>query len=471
MEKHFSSQINDHRQVHARCGHAMDNIEQQLSSFAQSLSFADLDQEILHAIKLRFIDALGCALGAFNADSSQIARDIALSARSHDGSGIIGACEKSSPELAAFANTAMIRCLDLNDDYFGKDGPHPSDTIGAVLAVADSVHSDGKSFITGVAVAYEVLCTLADAVGLRDRGWDYVTFTALAAALGSAKLLKLSDEQIRNCLRVAAVANGALGQTRLGELSMWKGLASANACRNGVFACILASHGVTGPDLAFTGKQGMMAQISGPLDLANLGAPPLRAGIVYLKRWPVFYSAQTSVQAALELRDRVAVGDIEKLTVETYKRVLGRGASDPERWTPKSRETADHSVPFCVAAALLDGNITSATFDSRRFLDGDVVQLMSKVELREDPEFTKQYPEVWNCRITAETSRGERRLAHVKYPKGHPKAPFTDSEVEAKFTELAQPLLRVDRCRSFLDFAWHLEEARDIGELFKLLSL
>jgi len=430
-----------------------------------------LDEEILHAIKLRFIDSIGCALGAFNADSSRIARQIALSSTGSHGAAVIGCDEKSSSELAAFANTAMIRCLDLNDDYFGKDGPHPSDTIGAVLAVADSIRADGATLITAVATAYEVLCTLADAVGLRDRGWDYVSFTALAAALGSAKVLKLSEEQISNCLRITAVSNGALGQTRLGELSMWKGLASANACRNGVFAAILASHGVTGPNLAFSGKQGLMAQISGPLDLSALGAPPLRAGIVYLKRWPVFYSAQTSVQAALELRDRIAIDSIEKLTVETYKRVLGRGASDPERWTPKSRETADHSIPFCVAAALVDGTITSATFDSERFLDDDIVQLMARVELREDLQFTKQYPEVWNCRITAQNGRGELQQAHVRYPKGHPQLPFTDEEVQAKFIELAAPRLGLDRCRSFFDFAWHLEEADDIGEMFALLSI
>ena len=173
---------------------------------------------------------------------------------------------------------------------------------------------------------------------------------------------------------------------------MWKGLASANACRNGVFAAMLAGDGVTGPDLSFEGKNGLIAQVTGPLELSALGRQPLRAGIVYLKSWPVFYSAQTSVQAALALKKIISVKEIKSITVASYKRLLGRGATDPEKWTPKSRETADHSVPFCVAAALLDGDITPATFDSRRFLDPEVIELMSKVQLREDPEFTKEYP-------------------------------------------------------------------------------
>ena len=145
-----------------------------------------------------------------------------------------------------------------------------------------------KTFVTAIAVAYEVLCSFADAVGLRERGWDYVTFTALAAALGAGKVLNLPEEKLKHCLSLAAVCNSALGQTRLGELSMWKGLASANACRNGVFASMLAADGVTGPGLCFEGKNGLISQVTGPLELSGLGKQPLRAGIVYLKSWPVF---------------------------------------------------------------------------------------------------------------------------------------------------------------------------------------
>jgi 2-methylcitrate dehydratase len=421
-------------------------------------------------LKRRFIDTIGCALGAFHVDMSRIARSIALRTQNSAKAGVIGTDAKSSPDLAAFANTAMIRCLDLNDDYFGKDGPHPSDTIGAVLAVGDSGHADGESLVNAIAVAYEVLCTFADSVGLRERGWDYVTFTAVAAALGAGKVLKLPKEKLRHCLSLAAVCNSALDQTRLGELSMWKGLASANACRNGVFAAMLAADGVTGPDLCFEGKNGLIAQVTGPLDLSALGKQPLRAGVVYLKRWPVFYSAQASVQAAVELRKTVAPKEIKSITVESYKRLLGRGATDPEKWSPKSRETADHSVPFCVAAALLDGDVTTATFDSQRFLAPEVVDLMAKIQLREDPQFTKEYPEKWNCRISVETFSGERHQAHINYPKGHPQNPFNDEEVEEKFMSLAEPLIGSERCQTFLDWAWRLEEARDVGKMFEILS-
>jgi 2-methylcitrate dehydratase len=252
---------------------------------------------------------------------------------------------------------------------------------------------------------------------------------------------------------------------------MWKGMASANACRNGVFACLLAQAGVSGPYLSFEGKSGFIQQITGPLDLSRLGAAPLRARIVYLKRWPVFYSAQAAVDAAMKLRDKVQPAEIKSLVVESYQRLIGRGATDVEKWAPKSRETADHSVPFCVAIALLDGDITPQTFERERFLDPDAIELMAKITLRENPEFTKQYPALWNCRVIAETLAGARHEVHVAYPKGHPENPFSDSEVEEKLIRLAEPRLGRPRCRAFLDWAWRLDEAESIEQVFPLVAI
>jgi len=449
----------------------MDLLEESLVSFVHSLQFSEIEAQVLHAMKLRFIDTIGCALAGYNERPALIARGLAARVHGTPEAGVIGASTKSSPEMAAFANTTAIRCLDLNDDYFGKDGPHPSDLIGAVLAAADAAGADGRSFITSIVAAYEVLCTFVDAAGIRERGWDYVTYSALAAALGAGKAFDLSPRALRDCLSLATTANAALGQTRLGELSMWKGMASANACRNGIFACLLAQAGVSGPYQSFQGKSGFMQQISGPLDLARLGAPPLRAGIVYLKRWPVFYSAQAAVDAAMELRAQVQPKEIKSLVVESYQRLLGRGATDAEKWAPKSRETADHSVPFCIAVALLDGGITAHTFDAERFLDRDVTELMAKINLREDPEFTKQYPMQWNCRLVTETFAGAHHQVQVSYPKGHPENPLSDSEVEEKFFRLAGPPLGLARCRAFLDWAWGMEEAERIGKIFSLLAI
>jgi 2-methylcitrate dehydratase len=449
----------------------MDKNSERIVSFASSLEFRDLSPAVVRAIKLRFIDTVGCALGAFSAAPAVITRRLASGVQSASPAGVLGSHIKSSPDLAAFANGAMIRCLDFNDDYFGKDGPHPSDTIAAVLAAADSSHANGKLFITGIAVAYEILCNLVDAVSLREKGWDYVTYTAMSSAVGAGRVFNFSQEIMSHAMSLAMVSNCALGETRAGELSMWKGMASANACRNGVFACLLAREGVTGPPEPIEGKRGFWKLVTGPFDLSSIGMSPLRAEIVYLKNWPVLYSAQLAVQAALTLRNEVAPNDIESLVVESYGRLTTRSASEPEKAAPKTRETADHSVHFGVAAALLDADITLDTFESKRFLDPDVVELMAKIQLREDPEFTKEYPEVWNCRITAVTQSGKKHQVHATYPKGHPKNPMNDHEVEEKFLKLNGRILGDQRCRAFFDFAWHLEEVDDVGKVFDLIAI
>ena len=195
----------------------MDAVEEKLVRFVDSFAFGDIEAQVLHAIKLRFIDTIGCALAGYDEAPAKIARQLAAQVRSAEEAGVIGAAGKSSPEMAAFANTTMIRCLDLNDDYFGKDGPHPSDLIGAVLAASEMAHGNGASFVAAVAVAYEVLCTFVDAVGIRERGWDYVTYTSVAAALGAGKALGLTQGSVARCVEFGGDSELCFGTNPLGR--------------------------------------------------------------------------------------------------------------------------------------------------------------------------------------------------------------------------------------------------------------
>jgi len=202
---------------------------------------------------------------------------------------------------------------------------------------------------------YEVQCRLCDAASLRARGWDHVTYGAISTALLSGKLLGLSAEQLRHALALAAIPNVALRQTRSGELSMWKGCAFANAARNGVFAALLAGEGVTGPWEVFEGEFGFWKQVAGPFAL-----PPL-AGVTgddwmilqtYIKFWPVEYHAQSAVDAALQLRSKIDITQIERIEIASFDAAVDIIGKDPEKYRPRSRETADHSMPYCVAIAL-----------------------------------------------------------------------------------------------------------------------
>src|SRR3954465_4914242 len=219
----------------------------QLADYACALRFEDLSKDVVHEVKRRVIDSLGCALGAWKEEPFVIARKVAGDFSAKNGSTIFGTDRKAPPDWAAFANGCGIRYFDFNDTYLSKEPAHPSDNISAALAIAESMGAGGREVITAIALAYEVQCRLCDAASIRARGWDHVTYGAFSTALESAKLMKLDPEKTRHAVNIAGVASAALGQGRVGELSHWKVVAFGNAARYGVYSALLARAGMTGP--------------------------------------------------------------------------------------------------------------------------------------------------------------------------------------------------------------------------------
>src|SRR5207247_265388 len=196
----------------------------------------------------------GCALGAWHTEPCAIARRVAARFNATNGATLLGTRHAAPPDWAAFANGCLVRYLDYNDTYLSKEPAHPSDNIPAVLAAAEVARASGKDVITATVLAYEIQCRLCDAASIRARGWDHVTYGAFSTAAAAAKLLRLPADGIEQALNLAGTPNVALRQTRAGELSEWKGCASANAARNGVFAALLAADGLTGPAPIFEGE-------------------------------------------------------------------------------------------------------------------------------------------------------------------------------------------------------------------------
>ena len=219
----------------------------QLANYACSLQFEDLSKEVVHEVKRRVIDSIGCALGAWNEEPCVIARKVASDFSATNGATIIGTNHKAPPDWAAFATGCCIRYFDYNDTYLSKEPAHPSDNIAAVLAIGESVGANGRELITAIALAYEVQCRFCDAASIRAKGWDHPTYGAFSTALAAAKLMKLDAEKTRHAVNIAGVNCAAFRQARVGELSHWKGVAFANAARHGVYAALLARAGMTGP--------------------------------------------------------------------------------------------------------------------------------------------------------------------------------------------------------------------------------
>ncbi len=452
----------------------MKTVAERLSQYACALHYRDLPSEVVHEVKRRVIDSLGCALGAFHERPVKIARSLALKVPSSDGATILGMDDRSSPETATFVNGAMIRYYDYNDTYLSLEPAHPSDNLSAALAMAETQKRNGKELITALVVGYEVQCRLCDAASLRARGWDHVIYGSLSTALVAGKLLELTEEQMLHALGLAGVPNIALRQTRVGELSMWKGCAFANAARNGIFAALLAKEGMTGPTPIFEGEMGLWKQVSGPFRLRRMGDSRVRFKILEssIKFYPAEYHAQSAIQAALELRRQVKHSEeISRVEIETFKTAIQIIAGEKEKWAPQSRETADHSLPYCVAVALTDGKVGLEQFSEKRIRDPKLRRLLRRVAVRENSEFTRAYPRA-NSNLVRIILRGGSSLEKkVSYPKGHAKNPMTDQEVEEKFIALTTPLLSRPRIKRILDTLWRLEKISNIRKVLRLFTL
>ena len=475
-------------------------IADRLAAYSRSLTYRCLPATVVHEVKRRVLDSLGCALGAWEATPCRIARRYGSAVKVPGGATLWGTGFRTLPDLAAFANGALVRYLDFNDTYLSREPAHPSDNIAAVLALGETVRASGKQVIEAIALAYEVQCRLCDAAALRPRGWDHVTYGPLSSALAAARLLNLPQAKTVQAINLAGVANVALRQTRVGDMSMWKACAFSNATRNGVFAATLAREGMTGPSPIFEGEKGFMKLVSGPLDLPQFGGEPALSNVerpvsspptpfkildTYIKHYPVEYHAQTAVEATLVVREELlkseggrdaggalkAVTGITEVEIGSYDVAIGIIGRDPEKWHPRTRETADHSFPYCVAVALLDGTVTLKSFDEQRLADPAVHALMAKIRVVEQAEFTGWYPQAMPTRITVRTASGKEYVKQVDFPLGHPRNPMSDREVEEKFRSLAAGTLNRARAGKLIETVWRLETLKDIGALFPLLKV
>jgi 2-methylcitrate dehydratase len=437
------------------------------------LRYEDLPPEVVRQAKRLIVDTIGCALGGYAGEPARIARDIADTVTSTHPATVFVSGQRTSPELAAFANGVMIRYLDFNDGYTstGESG-HPSDSVAAVLAAAEVTGRSGKDMIAATVLAYEVFCRIGDQADLKPLGFDHVTIGCMASTAAAAWLLGLPERTIAEAFNLGIAPNIALYQTRIGNVSMWKGCAYANASRNAMFAAMLAARGMTGPSPVFEGVGGYFKAVTrAPFALAALGGRkhPFKIMECSIKRFPLGLYSQTVVQAALEVRDKVrSADDIAEVRIRTGSTAVRLMAGDPEKWAPATRETADHSMPYTVAVALMHGTVEARHFDDEYLRDPKLLALTKRVKVEASQEADRRMPEAMLCELKLVTKSGMTHSAVVEYHKGHWKNPMTDAEVEAKFHKLADGVLPSDRTSRLLERLWKLEDAADAGEIVRL---
>ncbi len=452
-------------------------LAERLATYATSLTFEKLTSEAIHETKRRFIDSFATAVGAMPAEAFGVARRCALRVSGNPGASLLGG-GSSSPEWATFVNGLLIRYLDFNDTYLAKEPAHPSDNLAPVLAVGEAVGAAGRDLITAAVLAYEIQCRFCDAASLRQHGVDHVTYGAISSAAAAGKLMGLDAAKLTHAIGIAGVCNVALRQTRSGELSEWKGCAFANAARNGVFAATLAAEGLSGPSPIFEGDLGFFKLVSREaFDPAPFGSEfgntdGFMINKTYIKFWPAEYHSQSAIDAALKLRlllkgDISAVTSIDIHTFEASYNIIGKY---PEAWTPRTRETADHSLPYCTAAALMDGDVYLDTFGESRFTDEALITLTSKVKVHLDDALTTRYPRGIPNRITVTLADGTKLVEEVEFPRGHAGNPMTDAEVEAKFRRAVEQKYGEKKASTMLARCWDLESLTSVTELIRLFD-
>ncbi|MFO0890150.1 MAG: MmgE/PrpD family protein [Isosphaeraceae bacterium] len=450
----------------------MTELAERLADFALSVRFGDLPDEVVREAKGRLLDTIGCALAAIGEPAPEMARRVATRWRGEPSGSLVGG-GASTPDWAAFVNGVHIRYLDCNDTYLAREPAHPSDNWAAIWAAGEAAGASGLDWLTAAAVAYEVHCRLCDAACLRSRGWDHTTFGEISATLAACRLLGLDRRQTLHALGIAGTTGTALRLTRTGELSMWKGCAFAFASRNAVFAALLAAEGLTGPAPLFEGPMGFMQQVSGRFELDQLGGPRPDDWMLprtCIKFVPAEYHSQSAVAAALTLRPQI--GDparVRAIEVATFRAAVEIIASDPEKWRPGTRETADHSLPYCIAAALADGTLTAAQFTPERLRDPAILELVARTRVVEDPSLTARYPAAIPNRVRITLDDGTVLEEEVAHPPGHDQNPLSYEQLSAKFHAQADPVVGSYRADAIEGVVNRLEDVGSTRDLLRRL--
>lgn len=408
-------------------------------------------------------DTLACAVGGRDCPAAAVAAG--LTPPSAQGDGVVIGSDRPTPaELAAFWNSAMIRYLDYNDT--GTPSGHPSDMIGAHVALSRVAAASGPDLLAALVIGHEVYNRITDRLLFDDRRLDNGYATALGVAAAGAHLLGLSPEQTRHALSFAATSALSTRAVRAGQLSHMKGFATALAAKEAVFYLQLARAGLTAPAEPFDGRHGIVELVTGqagPLELAPFDDWTILR--CKLKYWPAAYNTQPAIWAALELREQLTPDDLESVTLGVNKRAWHESGSEAAKWEPQTRETADHSIPYLFARAFVDGVIDEESYEPDRIRDARIRDLMKKVQVVVDPAMESQRPKlVLGCRAAAVDARGARHEAYVNGIPGDDTKWLTREQIAEKFLRLTTPYLG-EQAEAAFESAWDTAATDDFQRI------
>jgi 2-methylcitrate dehydratase len=446
---------------------------EELAAFVTRTSYEGVSDSARTQLKIRVLDSIGCAVGAIGAEVMQALRRHVEQFDGGTASSLIGG-GRAAPDRAALYNGALVRYLDFNDSYLAKgETCHPSDNLGALLAAAEHANGSGRNLLAALAVAYQVQCRLSDVAPVRLAGFDHTTQGAYAVAAGVSKALGLDQAQTANAIAIAGTALNALRVTRTGRLSHWKGLAYPFSAAAALSAGFLAKAGITGPLEVFEGEKGFMDSIAGPFEIDWSQEDLEIVTRTILKKHNAEIHSQTAIECALQLRQQESfdVDEIERLELDTFDvafHIIG-GGDEGDKTIVRTKEEADHSLPYLTSVALLDRQVMPEQYEPERINRQDVQALLRKVSIRPTEPFSARFPREMPARLTITLRNGHvLSKEHFDYP-GFTTQPPTWATTLEKFERLANPVADVSLRRAIAEAVKNLESIH-VHELMQLLE-
>ncbi len=445
-----------------------------MARWAADLTYDDLGEQAIHEAKRYLLDALGCALGGYRQEDAEIALSVLGEVAGAGPATVIGSGEKKDVVSASLANALMVRIMDYNDIYWQQDPSHPSDIIPAAMAMAERAGKGGRDLILGIVLGHEFEMRMCEAAfpGVRERGWHHATLTAFVSPIVAGRMIDLSWEQIQHAIGISGARHASMGSVTAGKLTMMKNTVDPMATQSGVLAALLAEKGYTGPEHAIDGKEGL-THVLGPewkLEVLTDGlGDSWRIERCGMKAFPTEALTHAPISAVLDIvqENDLAPDDIAKVKIRSLARAADILA-DPSKYDPRSKETADHSLPYVIAAAIADRQVTPAQFTPEKIMDARIRAQLPKVEVTADPEIEKVFPKLQRVAVTIETTDGRELSTQLDYPKGDPRNPLTDDEVEGKFDALAAPIMSDVARQRLKDAVWSLDEQSSVSDFMAL---
>jgi 2-methylcitrate dehydratase len=451
-----------------------DTITARISRWACDLTYEHLSDDAVREAKRYLLDSLGCALGGFQQHDVKIALEVL---EEHAGTGpatVIGTGERLDPISASLLNALMVRVMDYNDIYWKQDPSHPSDIIPAAMACGERAGKAGRDLILGIVLGHEFEMRLCEAAfpGIRERGWHHATLTAFVSPIVAARMLDLDPERMQHAIGISGSRMATLGAVTAGKLTMMKNTVDPMATQSGVLAALLAEKGYSGPEHVIDGKEGL-AQCMGPdwkLEILEEGlGDGFRITGCGMKAFPTEALTHAPISCTLDLikENDLAPDDVEQVHIRSLARAADILA-DPTKYDPRTKETADHSLPYVIAAAVAERQVTPLQFTDEKIMDPTIRAQLHKVKVVADPEIEALFPELQRVIVTIRATDGREFSKQIDYPKGDPRNPLTDEEIEEKFEALAAPIMPAEERQELKEAVWNLESVESITELMQL---